>query len=82
MTAEEIHARLQDAMPDARIDVRTDDNTHFEAVVVDRGFEGMRSIARHQRVYQILGDAVGREIHALALKTLTPDELEPRQGDS
>lgn len=82
MTAQEIQARLQAAMPAARIDVRTEDDTHFEALVVDESFAGMRSIARHQRVYQILGDAVGREIHALALKTLTPDEIAPRQSDS
>ncbi len=81
MTAQEISARLQAEMPQARIEVRTDDNTHFEALVVDEGFAGMRSIARHQRVYQILGEAVGREIHALALRTLTPDEFQSRQGD-
>ena len=81
MTVDEIRASLQQAMPEARIDVRSEDNTHFEAVVVDAGFEGMRSIARHQRVYKVLGDAVGREIHALALKTLTPDELAALSGE-
>ena len=55
--------------------MRTEDNTHFEALIVDAGFEGLRPIARHQRVYQLLGDAVGREIHALSLKPLTPAEL-------
>ena len=80
MTADEISARLREALPDARVDFRTDDNTHFEALIVDAGFDGMRAIARHQRVYQILGDAVGREIHALALSTLTPEEYASRQG--
>ncbi len=80
MTAQEITDRLREALPAARVDVRTDDNTHFEALVVDAGFDGMRSIARHQKVYAILGDAVGREIHALALKTLTPEEFDARQG--
>ena len=76
MTAQEIQATLQAALPQAQIDVQSADNTHFEALVVDASFAGMRVIARHQRVYQILGDAVGREIHALALKTLTPEELD------
>lgn len=61
-------------MPDAVVEVRSDDNTHFEAFVVDASFEGLRPLARHQLVYKVLGDVVGREIHALALKTLTPDE--------
>jgi acid stress-induced BolA-like protein IbaG/YrbA len=74
MTPEQIAAALREALPDAHVDVRSEDNTHFEALVVDAGFEGMRPLARHQKVYQVLGSAVGREIHALALKTLTPDE--------
>lgn len=80
MTPEQIAATLREALPDADVDVRSEDNTHFEAVVVDAGFEGLRPLARHQRVYNVLGDAVGREIHALALKTLTPDENAAR-GD-
>ena len=80
MTPDQIAAELRAAMPDAHVDVRSEDNTHFEALVVDAGFEGLRPLARHQRVYQVLGDAVGREIHALALKTLTPDEHAARGG--
>lgn len=74
MTPDQIATALREAMPEATVDVRSEDNTHFEALVVDAGFAGLRPLARHQRVYQVLGDAVGREIHALALKTLTPDE--------
>lgn len=80
MTPDQIAATLKAALPDAVIDVRSEDNTHFEALVVDAGFEGMRPLARHQRVYKVLGDAVGREIHALALKTLTPDEHAARDA--
>ena len=74
MTPQQITQSLQEALPDAEIEVRSDDNTHFEALVVSAQFDGLRTLQRHQRVYAILGDAVGREIHALALKTLTPDE--------
>ncbi len=74
MTPDQIAAALREALPDATIDVRSEDNTHFEAIVIDEGFTGLRPLARHQKVYQVLGSAVGREIHALALKTLTPDE--------
>jgi acid stress-induced BolA-like protein IbaG/YrbA len=74
MTPDQITEALRAALPDAMIDVRSDDNTHFEATVIDAGFAGMRPLARHQKVYKVLGSAVGREIHALALRTLTPQE--------
>jgi acid stress-induced BolA-like protein IbaG/YrbA len=43
-------------------------------VVVCPEFAGKRSLPRHQMVYGTLGDRVGREIHALAVRTYTPDE--------
>ena len=56
------------------VKVASDDNTHFEALVVAAEFEGKRPIARHQLVYRCLGKLVGNEIHALSIKALTPDE--------
>lgn len=64
----------------ATVRVMSDDNTHFEALVVAGEFEGLRQIARHQRVYATLGALVGNEIHALSLKTLTPAEFEEQGG--
>jgi acid stress-induced BolA-like protein IbaG/YrbA len=54
--------------------VTSDDNVHFEAVVIAPAFVGKRAVQRHQLVYATLGAAVGGEIHALALKVFTPDE--------
>lgn len=53
----------------------TGDGAHFEAVIVSDAFEGKRLIARHQLVYQALGDRMREEIHALSMKTLTPAEF-------
>lgn len=50
------------------------DGHHFEAVIVSAAFEGKRLIARHQLVYSALGDRMKAEIHALSMKTLTPQE--------
>jgi acid stress-induced BolA-like protein IbaG/YrbA len=50
------------------------DGHHFEAVIVSRLFEGRRPVQRHQLVYQALGDRMREEIHALSMRTLTPDE--------
>lgn len=82
MTPQEIAQRLRAAMPDARIDVRSEDNTHFEAMIVDPAFAGLRPLARHQRIYAVLGEDVGRDIHALSLQTLTPEELAARTPKS
>jgi acid stress-induced BolA-like protein IbaG/YrbA len=55
--------------------VRTDGQGHYEAMVVAASFAGKRTLARHQMVYGALGGLVGNEIHALQLKTLTPEEM-------
>ena len=54
--------------------VLSDDNTHYEAVVVASEFEGQRPIKRHQLVYNTLGELVGNEIHALSIRAFTPGE--------
>jgi acid stress-induced BolA-like protein IbaG/YrbA len=74
MTPEEVAAAIRAGLPEAEVRVRSDDNTHFEARVVARQFAGLRPVARHQMVYKTLGERVGREIHALALEVLTPEE--------
>ncbi len=51
------------------------DGQHFEAVIVSAAFAGKRSIQRHQAVYAVLGDRMREEIHALSMKTLTPEEF-------
>ena len=52
----------------------TGDGTHFEAIIVSPAFAGKRLIARHQLVYQAIGERMKDEIHALSMRTLTPDE--------
>ena len=50
------------------------DGAHFEAVVVSPAFAGASRVARHQLVYAALGGRMKEEIHALSMKTLTPEE--------
>jgi len=52
------------------------DGQHFEALVVARAFEGKSRVQRHQLVYAALGDRMRAEIHALSMRTLTPQEWE------
>ncbi|MCK9511002.1 MAG: BolA family transcriptional regulator [Pigmentiphaga sp.] len=56
------------------------DGHHFEAVIVSPAFAGKRPIARHQLVYAALGDRMRAEIHALSMRTLTPEEYAAQGG--
>jgi acid stress-induced BolA-like protein IbaG/YrbA len=53
------------------------DGAHFEAVIVSPAFAGLSRVKRHQLVYGALGDRMREEIHALSMKTLSPDEWSP-----
>ncbi len=80
MNPAEITRLIEAAFDGAVVRVESDDNTHFAALVVAREFDGERTLARHQRVYRALGELVGNEIHALSLRTLTPEEHEAQAG--
>ncbi len=71
---------IEAAFDNAVVQVTSDDNTHFEALVVASAFEGKQQVARHQMVYRSLGLLVGNEIHALSIQALTPDEWQQRGG--
>lgn len=62
------------ALPDATIDIRSDDNVHFDGTIICADFAGKATLQRHRMVYAALGELMGREIHALSIKTLTPEE--------
>jgi acid stress-induced BolA-like protein IbaG/YrbA len=50
------------------------DGEHFQALIVSRQFEGRSRVQRHQLVYRALGDRMREEIHALSMRTVTPQE--------
>jgi acid stress-induced BolA-like protein IbaG/YrbA len=78
MSPQQITALIQAALPQAQVEIRSDDNTHFAARLVGPEFEGLRPLARHQLVYRALGAAMGREIHALTIEAYTPREWAER----
>jgi acid stress-induced BolA-like protein IbaG/YrbA len=80
MDPADIKTLIEQNLAGSSAEVRTDGMGHYEAVVVCAAFEGKRSIARHQMVYGALGQRVGREIHALQLKTYTPEEWRTAGG--
>lgn len=83
MNASEVKSMIEAGLPGAQVHVMSDDDTHFEAVIVATQFEGKRMIQRHQLVYGTLGARMGREIHALTMQVMTPQEASgQRTADS
>jgi acid stress-induced BolA-like protein IbaG/YrbA len=79
MDPTEITGLIEAGLPQADVTVVSDDNTHFEALIVSDAFEGKRAIARHQLIYQCLGTLMGNEIHAMSIRAYTSDEWQARQ---
>lgn len=69
MTKQEIQQLIQAGLPNAQVTVHGDDGQHFEADVVCADFAGKPMLAQHRMVYATLGERMGREIHALQLRT-------------
>ncbi|MBC7657110.1 MAG: BolA/IbaG family iron-sulfur metabolism protein [Frankiaceae bacterium] len=76
MNAHQIQQLIEAGLPGSRAQVEGADEVHFEATVVCDAFEGKLPLARHRMVYATLGGRMGGEIHALALRTLTPKEAQ------
>jgi acid stress-induced BolA-like protein IbaG/YrbA len=74
-TPELIHQYTADKLECTHLEVEGD-GQHFSALIVSSAFAGKRLIQRHQLVYAALGDRMREEIHALSMKTLTPEEYQ------
>ncbi|SET04916.1 transcriptional regulator, BolA protein family [Nitrosomonas marina] len=74
ITAENIKNHIETSLPCELVRVEGDDGHHFQAVIVSSEFIGKRTIQQHQLVYQALGDKMKQEIHALSMKTFTPEQ--------
>jgi acid stress-induced BolA-like protein IbaG/YrbA len=74
VTPESIQLNISQGMDAQHLQV-VGDGRHFEAVVVSEEFQGKTRVQRHQLVFKVLGDSMRDEmIHALSLKTFTPQE--------
>ncbi len=66
---------IEQGLPNSQVQVEGD-GAHFDAVIVCPDFAEKNTMARHRMVYAALGSKMGNEIHALSMKTLTPDEAQ------
>ena len=73
MTSDELRSAIMNELLCDHVKVLGDDGQHFEAVIVSPQFTGKNRVQQHQLVYLALGDRMREEIHALSMRTFTPD---------
>lgn len=87
MIQAQITAKLTDAFSPQVLEVENESHkhrsdhgaeSHFRVVLVSQAFEGLRLIARHRAINELLAYELANDIHALALHTFTPEEWEKK----
>jgi len=73
LTANELRDYIMHGLPCDHVEVLGDDGQHFEAVIVSPQFAEKNKVQQHQLVYLALGERMRTEIHALSMRTFTPD---------
>ena len=71
MNLKEIESMIKEALPDAVVDIQdlAGDGNHYSATVISSAFNGKSKIEQHKIIYNSLKGKMGKELHALALKT-------------
>jgi stress-induced morphogen len=78
-----VEARIRENLPGVtHVEIRdlTGTQDHYDATIVASAFEGLGRVAQHQLVYRALGELMAGPVHALALKTFTPEAWTTRGG--
>jgi acid stress-induced BolA-like protein IbaG/YrbA len=78
VSPQDIERWIAAELPCEKLEVKGDGH-HFEAVIVSGEFRGKNMVQQHQLVYKTLGDRMREEIHALSMKTYTPEDWASRQ---
>lgn len=79
---EKIESLIKTSLPDATIYVMDpyNDGQHFQALVISPSFDGVSLIEQHQMVMIPLKEALETDVHALGLKTFTPEKWDRKKG--
>ena len=72
LTANKLRDYIMNGLTCDHVEVQGDDGQHFEVVIVSQKFVDKNKVQQHQLVYLALGDRMRSEIHALAMRTFTP----------
>ena len=83
LEAEVLEQRIRDGLGEvSHMVIRdlTGTKDHWEALVVSGAFTGKTPIEQHQMVYAALGELMAGPVHALALKTYSPESWAKQEG--
>jgi acid stress-induced BolA-like protein IbaG/YrbA len=83
VSPQQVETMIRESLPDAQVQVQdlTGGGDHYQVTVISSQFEGKGLVQQHQLVYSAVRQAMSSEaIHALALKTYTPQDWETDQG--
>lgn len=82
MQADTIKELIETSLAQCTATVEGDDGVHFTAVVISPDFSGKSRVQKQQMVYAALGNRIhDGSIHALSIKTFTPDEWQTQQKE-
>ena len=73
MNENDIKKMIEDGLVGSQAIV-SGDGTQFEATVIYKDFAGKSMLQQHRMVYATLGDSMQGAIHALSLRTYTPQD--------
>ncbi|CAM8278096.1 BolA/IbaG family iron-sulfur metabolism protein [Candidatus Methylopumilus universalis] len=74
MTSNDIKQSIIEKLECEFVEILGEDGAHFEGTIVSSLFEGLNRVKQHQLVFNALGDKMKSDIHALSMKTYTPNE--------
>ena len=74
MTSNDIKQSIIEKLECEFVEILGEDGAHFEGTIVSSLFEGLNRVKQHQLVFNALGDKMKSDIHALSIKTYTPNE--------
>ncbi|HSW68872.1 MAG TPA: BolA family protein [Gammaproteobacteria bacterium] len=81
MHPDEIKNLIENSLAPCTAIVEGDDGVHFTATVISSDFFGKNRVQKQQMVYATLGNRIhDGTIHALSIKTFTPDEWQQLNG--
>ena len=79
VTPDDVKNYIAAGLPCTHLEVEGD-GPHFFATIVSEEFRGLTMIRQHQRVYAAMGDRMKAEVHALSMKTYTPEKWAQLNG--
>ncbi|MEB3230001.1 MAG: BolA family transcriptional regulator [Leptolyngbyaceae bacterium] len=85
ISPDQVESMIKAGIPDAAVQVQdlTGGNDHYQVIVVSPAFDGKGLVQQHQLVYRAVQSAMASDaIHALSLKTYTPDEWAAQSATS